>query len=117
VRPGDGGGGVDGDDHRLAVVPLVDHHVAGQHHAHLQLRGERPEGELGVAGAQDAVAPEVDADLLLQRVLHVDLGEHAEALGLEHVGHPGERLVEGEVRLPLDPELGHVAPPLSGFKG
>ena len=58
-----------------------------------ELDRERLVRERRVARAQDLVAPNVDAELLLKRALNVDLGEHAEAFGLERFGDTLERLV------------------------
>ena len=41
-----------------------------------------------VAGSQDQVVLHLGAELLAQRCLHVDLGEHAEALFLQRGAHP-----------------------------
>jgi len=73
--------GVDGRDLRLTVAP-VDDDVAGQEHAEVRFGLERLVCERRVARAEDRVRVPVDAELLFQRRLHVDLAEDAEALGL-----------------------------------
>ena len=52
--------------------------------------GQRPVREQRVAGAQDEIGLHLLAELVAQSGLHVDLGQHAEALGLERVANAGE---------------------------
>jgi len=51
-----------------------------------------------VAGAQDQVDLHVLAQLVVQDRPHLDLGQHAEALGLERVAHAGHGLSERGLR-------------------
>jgi hypothetical protein len=60
---------------------------------------QRAVGELGVAGAEDDLGVDVDAELVLQRLADVDLGEDPEALFLEGVLHVGDDVVVGGVEL------------------
>lgn len=53
--------------------------------------------ERRIARAQDAVITEVDVDLLLERFLHVDLGDDPEALLLEAFNRAAHGLVEPEL--------------------
>jgi hypothetical protein len=46
----------------------------------------------GIARAENQILTKLDVELLLERVLHVDLRQDAKALGLEGCGHPFERL-------------------------
>ena len=66
-----------------ASVIVVDNHVAGQEQADADLLLQRLIGKRRVAGAEDHVVTEVDAELLLQFSVDVDLAEHAEALDTE----------------------------------
>ena len=78
-------------EHRFGVhdgdprpsVGLVDHDVAGKEQTEVRLHGERRMRELGIAGAEDDVRTAVHAELVLHRLLDVDLGDDAEALGFE----------------------------------
>src|SRR5512145_680510 len=96
VGHGDHGLRVDGLDHR-PVSRLTHHDVAGQ---------EQPDGRLGLqrrvserwpARTEDDLCGHVDVELLLQRGLDVDLGEHAEALLAERLA---DRLDSVVVRRP-----------------
>jgi hypothetical protein len=78
---------------RVAVA-LVDDYIAGQEHAKLGLGLECLVGERRVAGAEDRVRLSVDAELLFQRRLHVDLAEDAEALLLQLLADAYDCLVE-----------------------
>lgn len=73
-----GGQGVDGRDLDPAVGRLLDDDAAGQHRADLVLGLERLLGVRGVAGAEDAVFPEVDSELLVEGLPDVDIGQDAE---------------------------------------
>ena len=77
------GDGIDRRHLDLAVGRFLHDDVARQHGADLVLELERLVSELGIAGAQDAIPAEIGADLVLQGVLDVDLGEDAEAFLLE----------------------------------
>ena len=48
-----------------------------------------------VAGAEDQVRLPLDAQLLAQRCLHVDLAQHAEALAPELLADALDRALEG----------------------
>ena len=84
------GDGIDCRDLAAAARHLLDDHVARQHRADLVLGLERLEGERGVAGAEDAVLPELGAELLLQRLRDIDLGDDAETGVLEYASRPLE---------------------------
>ena len=71
--------------HRASVMLLHDD-VAGQHRPDLVLLRECLVGELRVARSQNEIRPEIDTDLLVQGVLHVDLGKDPEAVFLQGVG-------------------------------
>src|ERR1700682_123958 len=58
-------------DHRLSLVALEHRDVAGEQKADAKLRAQRAVRKLRTARAQDHVAPEVRADLPLQRLLDV----------------------------------------------
>jgi hypothetical protein len=64
-------------------------------------------GKRRVAGTQDPVGPEVEIELLLQRLPDVDLRQHAEALLLQQLDHPP--LDRVQVRRDLDAEAVAVA--------
>jgi hypothetical protein len=82
---------------RVAVA-LVDDDVAGQEHAELGFGRECLVRERRVAGAEDRVRLPLDAELLFQRRLHVDLAEDAEALVLQLLADALDCLVERERR-------------------
>lgn len=54
------------------VLLSLDHDVAGEHGPHLVFELQRLVRQSGVAGPQDGVRTEIDADLRLQRLLDVD---------------------------------------------
>ena len=60
----------------------------------VEARLERAMGKRRIAGAEDRVAPEVERRASSSAWPDVDLGEHAEALGLEGLGDLGACLVE-----------------------
>src|SRR5262249_39376359 len=70
-----------------------DHHVAWQQEAHSRVEAQRPVRELWIARSENHVALKVHAELLLQGLLHVDAGEHPEALLLQGLGDAGDRVV------------------------
>src|SRR6187551_189073 len=86
--------GVDRRDLGLAVA-LVHHDVAGQERAELRFGRQRLVGEARVAGAEDGVGLALDAELLAQGRLDVDLTQDAEAfllqLGADPLDGVGER--------------------------
>lgn len=72
--------------------------------------------QVGIAGAEDHVAPEVDVELLPRRGLHVDLRKDAEALALQRSGHFADHLIEsgvGESPLESVAQRSHDLSPLS----
>ena len=71
------------DDGGLARCP--HHDVARQQQADGPVSRQRPAGERRVAGPEDDVLLDFLAELLPQRRLHVDLGQHAETLSLERL--------------------------------
>ncbi len=75
-----GGLGIEERDPRAAGGACLDNHVAGQEQPDARLRLQRAVGQGRVAGAQDPVGPEVDAQLFAQRGLDVNLSQDAEAL-------------------------------------
>ncbi len=89
--------GGDGAHDRAAVLD-PHHHVAGQQDAQLRLGLQRPVGEPGVAGPQDDVRVTVEVELGLHRGLHVDLGEHAEALRGQCLPRLGDGVVVAQPR-------------------
>ena len=74
---------------------VADHDVARQQQADRGVGAQGPVGERRVAGAEDQVVLHLLAQLLAQRRLHVDLGQHAEALGLERIADARCGLGEG----------------------
>ena len=59
----------------------------GRQHAQLVLDLQRLVGEGRIAGAEDSVRRHVGAELGLERGLHINVREDAEALLLERRGH------------------------------
>jgi hypothetical protein len=92
-------------------------HVAGKQDAQLGLGLQRAVGQLGVAGAEDQVWVAIDAELLLEGCLHVDLAQHAEPLAGELLADPGYRVGEaergGRAQGVADISFGHA---FSGFR-
>jgi hypothetical protein len=70
---------IDRSDLDGAVSELLHDHVARKHGADLVLQDERFVSQLRIAGAEDPVPLEYHADLFVQRLLHIDVGEDAEA--------------------------------------
>ena len=64
----------------------------GQHEPDLEFRLQRLVRERRVARAKNHVLPKILIELLLQRLLHVDRRQHAEAFLLERRGHTFDRL-------------------------
>ncbi len=60
-------------------------------HADVELGLQRAMGERRIARSEDLVAPELDAELGLEGVADIDLGQNAEPLGLECVHDLRER--------------------------
>ena len=60
----------------------------------------------GITGAENRIVAEIDAQLLLERVVHVDAGQNAEPLLLEGLDDPGQRLLVGLVYRDL---IGHAS--------
>ena len=81
----------------LSAVLLLNQDVARKHRSDLVLKCERLMGELRVACAQNEIRPEVDADLLIQGVLHVDLGQHPKAMVLQSRDRRRDRGFERQV--------------------
>jgi hypothetical protein len=80
----------------------AQHDVAGQQRADRRVGRDRLVGERRVARAEDEVGRHLDTELGVQRGGHVDLGQHAEALGLERIGR---RLAgSSDVAADADPE-------------
>ena len=52
-----------------------------------------------IAGAENAVGPALDTELGLERRLHVNVGQHAETLGLERLGHALHGIVKTVLQL------------------
>jgi hypothetical protein len=78
--------GVDRRDACLARAH-IDDDVAGQKRAELRFGRECLVRERRIAGTEDRVRLSLDAELLLQRRLHVDLAEDAEARRLQFASH------------------------------
>ena len=78
--------GVHAADKQPASGLVTSDRVAGQLRAEDGLGRQRAMRESRVAGAEDAVGPLLDAELGLHGGLHVDLGQDAEALGLQGLG-------------------------------
>src|ERR1019366_2892100 len=78
---------------------------------------QRPVSERRVAGAQDLVAPEVHAELVLQRLREVDLGQRTEALALECVGQSFQHLVVARREVPLQGGVHATWEPCGDRKG
>ena len=85
-------------------------HVARQQQADVRVGAEGTMCELRIARTQDAIGRCVDAELGLQRGLHVDVREHAEAFLLERFGDLDDRVRERSVD--RDIESVHALAPL-----
>jgi hypothetical protein len=72
-RSGDGLRRIDGHHHGSPFVAFVHDHAAGKQDAHLQVRLQRLVGERRIAGTEDLVTPELDAELLRKRLAKVYL--------------------------------------------
>jgi hypothetical protein len=90
---------IDRRDFAAATACFLDDHVARQHRADLVFGRKRFIREPGIAGAEDAVFPEVDAQLLLERVAHVDLGDDPEPRPFEGFPRPLKRIGVGKINL------------------
>lgn len=88
-----GGGRIDGGDLYQAVIGFLNDDIAGQHQADPVFQQQRVMGQGGVAGAEDEVRAELDADPCLQRLADVDLPDDAKAL----MGECGLDLDDGVV--------------------
>lgn len=89
----------EGDD-EAAVGLFANDDVAGQQQADVGLGLQRAVRRRRVAGAEDPVRPPVDTELRFHRGLHVDLGEHAEALVLQRRPRPPVGFLEVHVERP-----------------
>lgn len=107
------GDGIDSGNLDGAVGVLLHDNVARQHSADMALVLQRPVGEVGVARTEVRVGAEIDVDLLFQGVLHVDGGEHAEALGFQHLGGSFDRRIEGQIN-GLGEMVAHGLPRVGG---
>jgi len=88
----------DGDHAATLLLPHA--HVARQQESDTEFRFKRAVRQLGIAGAENDVAPKLAIELRLQRRFDVDLREDAESLLLEGLDGSCLRLVErnaGEV--------------------
>ncbi|GEL18148.1 hypothetical protein PA7_19850 [Pseudonocardia asaccharolytica DSM 44247 = NBRC 16224] len=79
------------------VVAGAHHDVARQQNADAAVDIERLVGQVRIAGPENVVGLHLQAPLLPQRGLHVDLGEYAEALLDQHLAGPRHRLGIGQV--------------------
>lgn len=77
----------------------LDDHIAGRPHAGIRFLVESFEGQIRIAGAEDAVGAEILADLGFERPGDVDLGQNAKALALEGLLDGPDHGVELAVRL------------------
>src|SRR3990172_1736385 len=75
-----------------AVCRLVYDNVAGQEKPDVGFTCQRAIGEERIAGSEDHVPREVDPELLLEDLLHIDLGQYAEAFLLQLLLRAFERL-------------------------
>jgi hypothetical protein len=87
-------------DRRDVGLPasLVDDDVAGKERPQVGLGLERAVGERWVAGPEDHVRLDLDAELLPHRGGDVDLAQDAESLVLQLRAHPLDRVGDGEAR-------------------
>ncbi len=69
-----------------AIGILAHDHVAGKQCPDIRVGLQGLVGEMGVAGPENHVRALLHAELGLERGLHVDRGQHAEALLLERLG-------------------------------
>jgi hypothetical protein len=76
---------------------LLHDDIARQHGADLGLELEGVVRQLRVASPEDSVGTKVLAQLRLQRGAHVDVRKHPEALALQHLTDPRNRLIERAV--------------------
>ena len=83
----------------MCVCPfmLVHDDVAGEQRPELGLGFERRMRQRRVARAEDQVRLPVDVQLVLEGRLHVNLAEHAEALGGQLLAYAGDGVCEREV--------------------
>ena len=86
--------GIDRGHLDATVGKLLHNHIAGQHGADLVFQLQRLVGELGIAGAEDPILAERYADLLAQRLLHVDLGDDAESFLFQRGHRASDSILE-----------------------
>jgi hypothetical protein len=82
--------------------PLVDDDVAGQQRTEVPLGLQRPVRVRRVARTEDEVRLRLLAQLLAERRLDVDLGQHAEALDSQRLACVRHGLGKGELRDPVE---------------
>src|SRR5690606_13763025 len=70
-----------------AVALLAHDNIARQQQADIGLGLDRSMREWRIARAENLVGPALDAELALERLLDVDLGQHTKAFRLQRVGH------------------------------
>jgi len=75
-----------------AVISRADYHVARQQQPDGPVRRQGPVRQRRIAGAEDHVLLHLLAKLVPQRRLHINLGQHSEALSLQRLPDPGARL-------------------------
>ena len=85
-------------DQRRALWGDAHDNVAGQQQSDLLVDIQCSMGELGVAGTEDEVGLHVVSELVVQRCVDVDLGEHTKALSLQGEVVPG--LVDFQAAVP-----------------
>ena len=85
-------------DRARPVALVVDDHVAGQQQANPGIGLQGAVGQRWVAGAEDDVRSHVDPELFLQRLLHVDGRQDAEALLLKRRDGSLDRLLVADVQ-------------------
>lgn len=73
------GGGIDGGDLYPAVICFLNDDIAGQRQADFVLQQQGLKSQCRVAGAEDEVGAELDADLGLQRPADVYLAGDAKS--------------------------------------
>src|SRR3989344_5748698 len=85
---------IDGGHFRPPSADILNHDVAGEHRADFIFQLQCFMCERRIARPENTIIAEIDIDLLLQRVLHVDLGNDSEAFLLERIDRAAHGLVE-----------------------
>ena len=96
-----------------AVVHLLDANIARQQQANAGLGRQRLVRKCRVAGPEDHVRPERDAEFLLEFLVDGNARDDAEALGCQRFGHSIDGLVEVTCQVHPDARHTHFRSPLA----